>query len=217
VSDEDRKQPPYHFDRHAPEYRHQFEASPTRCTAAADRLERHLRRPLGGHAAVRCTSWPGPRSTCPTTTTSTASGAATGGSPSHAGAAADGARGFWRWTRRAALLPAGAEPVLSPAAVSRWVPFIDELVRASLDERIESAASTSWTTWPTWCRPYSPGHAGHPLQKWSVYCEPMHATIYTPPGSPELEHVAELYARWPGPGHEYFRSSRTRGRGSSTR
>lgn len=29
-------------------------------------------------------------------------------------------------------------PYLSPAAVKRWEPFIDEIVRAAIDERIES-------------------------------------------------------------------------------
>ena len=29
-------------------------------------------------------------------------------------------------------------PYLSPAAVKRWVPFVDEIVRASIDEKIES-------------------------------------------------------------------------------
>ncbi len=31
-------------------------------------------------------------------------------------------------------------PYLSPAAVARWTPFVDELVRASLDEKIETGA-----------------------------------------------------------------------------
>ena len=45
-------------------------------------------------------------------------------------------------------------PYLSPAAVKRWEPFIDEVTRACLDEKIEDGpASTSSTIWPTSCRP----------------------------------------------------------------
>ena len=40
-------------------------------------------------------------------------------------------------------------PYLSPAAVKRWEPFIDEVVRASIDEKIEDRVGwTSSTIWP---------------------------------------------------------------------
>ncbi len=44
-------------------------------------------------------------------------------------------------------------PYLSPAAVKRWEPFIDDVTRACLDEKIGTATSISSTTWPISCRP----------------------------------------------------------------
>ena len=77
---------------------------------------------------------------CPTTTTSTVSARATrasrfrrrNGPPSCAAAS-------WRWTSPSTACYRGAlNPYLSPAAIKRWQPFVDEIVRAALDEKIES-------------------------------------------------------------------------------
>ena len=45
------------------------------------------------------------------------------------------------------------DPSLSPAAVERWAPFIHEVTRACLNEKIEDGSMTSSTTWPTSCPP----------------------------------------------------------------
>jgi cytochrome P450 len=34
---------------------------------------------------------------------------------------------------------------------------------------------------------------GIPVAKWQVYCEPVHAAMYTPPDSPDVPRVAELH------------------------
>jgi cytochrome P450 len=76
-------------------------------------------------------------------------------------------------------------PYLSPAAVQRWVPVVDEFVRACLDEKIESG----WIDFVDDLANVVPAvltlaMLGVPLNKWSVYCEPTHAAIYTRPGRP---------------------------------
>jgi cytochrome P450 len=77
-------------------------------------------------------------------------------------------------------------PYLSPAAVNRWVPVVDELVRACLDEKIESGridfVDDLANVVPA---VLTLAMLGVPLAKWTVYCEPAHASIYTPPGAPE--------------------------------
>ena len=47
-------------------------------------------------------------------------------------------------------------PYLSPAAVKRWQPFVDEIVRAASTRRSSRAGSTSSTTSPTSCPRCSP-------------------------------------------------------------
>ncbi|MFI9536601.1 cytochrome P450 [Nocardia fusca] len=91
-------------------------------------------------------------------------------------------------------LRAVLNPYLSPAAVQRWIPFIDELVRAALDEKIA-----------TGCIDFVDDLAnivpavltlamlGVPLRNWAVYSEPAHATVYTPPDSPEFERVHRMH------------------------
>jgi cytochrome P450 len=85
-------------------------------------------------------------------------------------------------------------PYLSPAAVSRWVPMIDEVVRACLDEKIETGridfVDDLVNIVPA---VLTLAMMGIPLRDWSVYCEPAHAVIYTPPGSPDQVRVVELY------------------------
>lgn len=49
-------------------------------------------------------------------------------------------------TYRGALNP----PYLSPAAIKRWVPFVDEITRAALDEHIESGRIDFVDHLPMW-------------------------------------------------------------------
>ena len=87
-------------------------------------------------------------------------------------------------------------PYLSPAAVSRWVPMVDELVRACLDEKIETGridfVDDLVNIVPA---VLTLAMMGIPLEDWSIYCEPAHAVIYTPPGSPDQGRIMELYTQ----------------------
>jgi cytochrome P450 len=84
-------------------------------------------------------------------------------------------------------------PYLSPAAISRWIPVIDELVRACLDEKIESGridfVDDLANVVPA---VMTLAMFGIPVKKWEIYCEPAHAPIYTPPNSPDMARVIEM-------------------------
>jgi len=83
-------------------------------------------------------------------------------------------------------------PYLSPAAVARWTPFVDELVRASLDEKIESG-SIDFVDDLANIVPavLTLAMMGLPLADWPIYCEPAHAAVYTPPDSPDMPRVRQ--------------------------
>lgn len=85
-------------------------------------------------------------------------------------------------------------PYLSPAAVKRWQPFVDEIVHACIDERIESGridfVDDLANVVPA---VLTLAMLGVPLAKWTIYNEPAHASVYTPPDSPDAERVRELY------------------------
>jgi cytochrome P450 len=83
---------------------------------------------------------------------------------------------------------------LSPAAVRRWIPVVDELVKACLDEKIETG-SIDFVDDLANVVPavLTLGLLGVPLREWEVYCEPAHATVYTPADSPEAKRVFDLY------------------------
>jgi cytochrome P450 len=91
-----------------------------------------------------------------------------------------------RWYRSA------LNPYLSPAAVKRWEPFIDKVVRASIDEKIESGhidfvddlANVAPAV-------LTLAILGIPLNKWTLYSGPAHALVYTPEDSPEAPRVIE--------------------------
>ncbi|MFC3965349.1 cytochrome P450 [Nocardia jiangsuensis] len=84
-------------------------------------------------------------------------------------------------------------PYLSPSAVRRWQPFVDDLVRACLDERIETGhidfVDDLANIVPA---VLTLAMLGVPLHKWAVYSEPAHASVYTPPDSPDIDRVQEL-------------------------
>jgi cytochrome P450 len=84
-------------------------------------------------------------------------------------------------------------PYLSPAAVARWVPVVEELVRASLDEKIETGqidfVDDLANVVPA---VLTLAMMGIPLKSWTVYCEPAHAGVYTPPGSPDTDRVRQM-------------------------
>jgi cytochrome P450 len=84
-------------------------------------------------------------------------------------------------------------PYLSPAAVTRWKPFVDELVRAVTDEKIEGG-SIDFVDDLANIVPavLTLAMMGLPLVDWEVYCEPTHALVYTPADSPERQHVFKM-------------------------
>lgn len=85
-------------------------------------------------------------------------------------------------------------PYLSPAAVKRWEPFVDEIVRACLDDHIESGridlVDDLANVVPA---VLTLAMLGVPLEKWELYNEPAHASVYTPPDSPDADRVREMY------------------------
>lgn len=87
-------------------------------------------------------------------------------------------------------------PYLSPAAVKRWIPFIDEVVGACLDEKIESGRIDFVDELANIVPAVlTLGMLGIPLEKWTIYNEPVHAAVYTPPDSPDIERVGELHKK----------------------
>jgi cytochrome P450 len=85
-------------------------------------------------------------------------------------------------------------PYLSPAAVKRWEPFVDEIARACIDDHIETGridfVDDLANVVPA---VLTLAMLGVPLEKWAMYNEPAHASVYTPPDSPDSERVRELY------------------------
>lgn len=82
---------------------------------------------------------------------------------------------------------------LSPAAVQRWVPVVDELVKACLDERIETGRIDFVDDLANIVPAVlTLGLLGVPLTEWEIYCEPAHASVYTPTDSAEFPRIAEL-------------------------
>ncbi|KUI37312.1 cytochrome P450 [Mycobacterium sp. GA-2829] len=85
-------------------------------------------------------------------------------------------------------------PYLSPAAVKRWEPFVDEIVRACLDDHIETGridfVDDLANVVPA---VLTLAMLGVPLEKWELYNEPAHASVYTPPDSPDADRVREMY------------------------
>ncbi|WP_105968012.1 cytochrome P450 [Streptomyces geranii] len=84
-------------------------------------------------------------------------------------------------------------PYLSPAAISRWIPVIDEVVRAAIDEKIEDGRIDFVDDLANIVPAVlTLAMMGIPLKDWTVYNEPAHASVYTPPNSPDMKRVAEM-------------------------
>ena len=191
--DAERKKHRYHFDRHTPEYRGQFEAITTemvgRCPVAwSDTYGGHW--VAAGHEQVFELA----RSAQYLSNDHDVRGERRG----YKGISiptpeVDFQGGFLEMDPpeqrhyRQAL-----NPYLSPAATSRWLPVIDELVRASLDEKIETGridfVDDLANVVPA---VLTLAMLGVPLKNWSLYVEPVHAAVYTPPDSPDIERVRQ--------------------------
>ncbi|WP_194903754.1 cytochrome P450 [Catenulispora rubra] len=86
-------------------------------------------------------------------------------------------------------------PYLSPAAIARWVPLIDEVARACIDDKIEEGRIDFVDDLANIVPAVlTLAMMGIPLKSWTVYCEAAHIGIYTPPNSPDAPRVAELHA-----------------------
>jgi cytochrome P450 len=85
------------------------------------------------------------------------------------------------------------DPYLSPAAVARWRPMVEDLSRACLDERIEQGTIEFVDDLANIVPAVMTlALMGLPLVDWIIYCEPAHATVYTPPDSPDMARVVAL-------------------------
>jgi cytochrome P450 len=193
-ADEDRKKNSYHFDRHTPEYREQFTAitseMQSRCPVAwTDTYDGHW--VAASHEAVFELA----RSAEHLSNDHDINHERRGYKGITIPSPDRGIQGGFlemdppeqRYYRQA------LNPYLSPAAVSRWTPIVDELVRASLDEKIESGqidfVHDLANVVPA---VLTMAMLGIPLKDWVVYNEPAHAGVYTPPDSPDLPRVREL-------------------------
>ena len=81
-------------------------------------------------------------------------------------------------------------PYLSPAAVARWTPLVDEIVRASLNEKIETGRIDFVDDLANIVPAVlTLAMLGIPLKNWDIYVEPVHASVYTPPNSPNIARI----------------------------
>jgi cytochrome P450 len=195
AADNDRKKNRYHFDRHTPEYRIQFEKiteeMQTKCPMAwTDVYE--------GHWVAAGSKEVFELARCPVVS-----------NDHDINGERRGYQGISIPMARRAVVRGGIlemddpehrtyrnvlNPYLSPAAVKRWVPFIDEVVRASIDEKIESGRIDFVDDLANIVPAVlTLAMMGIPLKKWSLYSEPMHAAVYTPEHSPDAERVAQMH------------------------
>jgi len=196
TTDDDRKKCPIHFDRHTPEYRHEFESTTRELQATCPVAWSDT---YGGHwvASTSGAVFDLARSAEYLSNDHDVTGERRGyqGISIPAPPRARSSRGGFlemdppeqRYYRQA------LNPYLSPAAMARWVPLIDEVVRAALDERIESGridfVDELANIVPAVLTMAMMGIA---LKNWTVYNEPAHASVYTPPNSPDQARVTEM-------------------------
>jgi len=194
VQDE-RKKETFHFDRHTPEYRLQFEQiteeMQAKCPVAwTDTYNGHWVAADSKHVfeLARCPvvsnhhdvsgETPFQGITIPKASRASAvrGGILEMDEPEHS-------------TYRGAL-----NPYLSPAAIKRWEPFVDEITRAALDEHIESGR-IDFVEHLANVVPavFTLAMMGIELKKWNVYSEPTHASVYTPEHAPEREKINEQH------------------------
>jgi cytochrome P450 len=195
-ADNDRRQPRYHFDRHTPEYRDQFEAITEEMLAKCPIAWTDT---YGGHWVAAGNREVFELARCPFVSNHHD---LSGERPAYQGISIPPAR-------RASGIRGGMlemddpehriyrnvlNPYMSPAAVKRWVPFVDDVVRACLDDKIDKGhidfVDDLANVVPA---VLTLAMLGIPLRKWKMYSEPVHAAVYTPEHSPEAERVAEQH------------------------
>ena len=84
-------------------------------------------------------------------------------------------------------------PYTSPAAVQKWDPMAHDLTRACLNEVIETGRLDVVDELSNMVPAMlTMALLGLPLTDWTVFSEPMHAFVFTPPDSPDLPRVQGL-------------------------
>ena len=194
TADSDRKKNHYYFDRHTPEYRLQFEKiteeMQSKCPVAwSETYNGHWVAADSRHVfeLARCPAvsnhhdltgeTPYQGITIPKAQRATVvrGGILEMDEPEHS-------------TYRGAL-----NPYLSPAAIKRWQPFVDEIVRAALDEKIESGRIDFVDDLANIVPAVlTLAMMGIELNKWMIYSEPAHLSVSTPEHSPDAERVAQM-------------------------
>ncbi|MET0712370.1 MAG: cytochrome P450 [Jiangellaceae bacterium] len=182
-----------HFDRHTPEYRHQFEA----VTAEMQKCPVAWSDTYGGHWVIsdHKSVFDLARDPSLLSTDKDVHGVRKGyvgvGIPSNPYVVA----GFLE------MDPPGQKdyrtalnPYLSPAAVARWAPMVIDVTRACLDEKIESGRIDFVDDLANIVPAVmTMALMGLPIADWTIYNEPAHATIYTPPDSPDMPRVMQQF------------------------
>ena len=191
VTDDERKQNRYHFDRHTPEYREQF----TEVTAEMlDKCPVAWSDTYGGHwvAAGHPEVFELARSAEYLSNDHDPANERRGYKGISIPSPDVGFRGGFlemdppeqRHYRQ--LL----NPYLSPAAVARWTPLVDEIIRASLNEKIETGRIDFVDDLANIVPAVlTLGMLGIPLKNWDIYVEPIHASVYTSPNSPDIARI----------------------------
>jgi cytochrome P450 len=194
-SGEHRRANTYHFDRHTPAYRHEFEAitaeMQSRCPVAwTDTYEGHW--VAAGHSEVFELARSADYLSNDHDINNERRGYKGITIPTPEGQRAPG--GFLEMDPpeqrhyRQAL-----NAYLSPAAVQRWVPVADELVRAALDEKIETGAIDFVDDLANVVPAVlTLAMLGVPLDHWTTYVEPVHASVYTRMDSPDWPRVRDM-------------------------
>jgi cytochrome P450 len=196
VSDRDRKKQRYHFDRHTAEYRSQFKHITE---------EMHANCPMawtetyGGHWVAAGSREVFELARCPAVSNDhdiNNERRGYGGISIPKARRASAVRGGIlemddpeHRTYRTVL-----NPYLSPAAVKRWEPFIHDVTRACLNERIEEGRIDFVDDLANIVPAVlTLAMLGIPLKKWNLYSEPVHAAVYTPEHSPDIERVTAMH------------------------
>lgn len=192
----DAKPTPYHFDRHSPQYRTQFESITE---------DMHAKCPMawtetyGGHWVAAGSKEVFELARCPAVSNDhdvTGEGSGYQGISIPVASRASYVRGGIlemdepdHSNYRGVM-----NPYLSPAAIKRWVPFVDEITRAAIDEKIETGridfVEDLANVVPA---VLTLAMMGVELKKWHVYSEPTHASVYTPEDSPDRERINEMH------------------------
>ncbi|OBI90327.1 cytochrome P450 [Mycobacterium asiaticum] len=196
TTEDDRKKNRYHFDRHSADYRSQFKSITE---------EMHAKCPMawtdtyGGHWVAAGSNEVFELARCPAVSNDhDIHGERRGykGISIPTASRVSGVRGgiLEMDDPEHRIYRTVLNPYLSPAAVKRWVPFVDDVTRACLDEKIESGhidfVDDLANIVPA---VLTLAMLGIPLKKWKMYSEPVHAAVYTPEHSPDIERVTAMH------------------------